>query len=107
MVVQAATRPQFPNQSRLGYANRGFFLVPTFHSVIIPTVDTDPRLAGVTESDILRVIEKKNPDGSLRVNLGNNWIVTLSHGSFVNVRIDEEVFYDKRQKMVNIIADFF
>ena len=104
LVLKAAPQPRFPNQSRLGYTTKDAFLLPTFMPVVIPTVDTDPRFAGVTESDVLRVVKKKNLDGSLRVNLGHNKIVTLAPESFVNVRIKEEVFYDKRQKIVTIFA---
>jgi len=102
LVVKTSVRPQFPNQSRLGFAGRGAFVVPKLLPVIVPW--TDSRLAGVTESDILKLIRQKNPDGSLRVNLGNNKIVTLSPNSFVNVRIDEENFYGEQKKIVNIIA---
>ena len=76
--------------------------MPTFQQVLIPW--TDSRLTGVTESDILKVVRKKNSDGSLRVNLGNNNIVTMSPGSFVDVRIDMENFDGRTQKIVNIIA---
>jgi hypothetical protein len=104
LVLGVSPRPEFPNQSRLGFTKNDSFLTSKYVSIVIPTVDTDSKYDGVTESDILEVVRKKNLDGSIRVNMGNNQIVELSPGSFVNVRIREEVFGGKRQKVVTIFT---
>jgi len=103
LVIDVSPKPHFPNQKRLGYSDRDRFMVPKFMPVVI-TGWNNPKYNSVTESDILRVVRKKNPDGSLRVNLGFNKIITLPPGSFVNVRIKQEVFDKTWQKTVTIFA---